>query len=321
MSFTVQREPAATGFADEVRAGLTSHPKTLPTKYLYDDLGSKLFEVICLLPEYYLTRAEAGILRAHARDMIAAAGETVEIVELGSGTAAKTRLLLDAALARQGSLRYSPIDISRSALDETVAALNVEYPAITVEPQVTDYLNGLRRFSRNGVERTLVLFLGSNIGNFEPPEAQRTLRAVRQALNTGDSLLMGADMKKDVAVIEAAYNDKLGVTGAFNKNLLLRINRELGGHFDLDAFRHKATYVQREGRVEMHLISDTAQDVDITTLDLTVHFEPGESVHTESSYKYDMRQLDALANATGFDLAKTWSDATQSFTSNLLIAR
>ena len=308
-------------FADEVRAGLVANPKTLPTKYLYDDLGSKLFEVICLLPEYYLTRAEAAILRAHAPEIIASAGETVEIVELGSGTAAKTRLLLDAALARQGTLRYSPIDISRSALDETVAALNVEYPAIKVEPQVKDYLDGLRRFSRHGVERTLVLFLGSNIGNFEPSEAQRTLRAVRETLNPGDSLLMGADMKKDVAVIEAAYNDKLGVTAAFNKNLLLRINRELGGHFDLDAFRHKANYEPRESRIEMRLISDTAQDVAIDSLQLDVHFAPGESIHTESSYKYDMAQLGALASATGFGLAKTWTDANQTFTSNLLVAR
>ena len=308
-------------FADEVRAGLTAQPKTLPTKYLYDDLGSALFEVICLLPEYYLTRAEASILRAHARDIIKAVGDTVEIVELGSGTAAKTRLLLDAALARQGKLRYSPIDISRSALDQTVAALNVEYPAITVEPQVTDYLDGLRRFSRNGVERTLVLFLGSNVGNFEPPEARRTLQAVRDTLHTGDSLLMGADMKKDVAVIEAAYNDKLGVTAAFNKNLLLRINRELSGHFDLSAFRHKATYNAGEGRVEMHLISDMAQKVAVDTLGMTVNFEPGESIHTESSYKYDERQLAALASEAGFDLARTWSDPEKTFTSNLLVAR
>jgi L-histidine N-alpha-methyltransferase len=308
-------------FADEVRAGLTARPKTLPTKYLYDDLGSALFEVICLLPEYYLTRAEASILRANARDIISAVGETVEIVELGSGTATKTRLLLDAALARQGALRYSPIDISRSALDETVAALNVEYPAITVEPMVTDYLDGLRRFSRNGVERTLVLFLGSNVGNFEPIEARRTLHAVRETLRRGDSLLMGADMKKDVTVIEAAYNDKLGVTAAFNKNLLLRINRELGGSFDLGAFRHAATYNAAEGRIEMHLVSDTAQDVAIAELGITVHFEPGESIHTESSYKYDESQLTALASATGFDVAKTWSDPEKTFTSNLLIAR
>jgi dimethylhistidine N-methyltransferase len=308
-------------FADEVRAGLTARPKTLPTKYLYDDLGSALFEVICLLPEYYLTRAEASILRANARDIINAVGDTVEIVELGSGTATKTRLLLDAALARQGALRYSPIDISRSALDETVAALNVEYPAITVEPMVTDYLDGLRRFSRNGVERTLVLFLGSNVGNFEPIEARRTLHAVRETLRRGDSLLMGADMKKDVTVIEAAYNDKLGVTAAFNKNLLLRINRELGGSFDLGAFRHSATYNAAEGRIEMHLVSDTAQDVAIAELGITVHFEPRESIHTESSYKYDESQLAALASATGFDVAKTWSDPDKTFTSNLLIAR
>jgi len=306
---------------DEVRAGLSAHPKTLPTKYLYDDLGSALFEVICLLPEYYLTRAEASILRAHARDIIASVGDSLEIVELGSGTATKTRLLLDAALARQGALRYSPIDISRSALDQTVHALNAEYPAITVDPQVADYHEGLRRFSRNGVERTLVLFLGSNIGNFEPYEAARTLRAVRDTLRPGDSLLMGADMKKDIAIIEGAYNDKLGVTAAFNKNLLLRINRELGGHFDLDAFRHRASYNAAEGRVEMHLISDAAQDVAIDQLGMEVHFEPGESIHTESSYKYDADQIKALANETGFDVAKTWKDSENTFTSNLLLAR
>lgn len=308
-------------FADEVRAGLTATPKTLPTKYLYDDLGSALFEVITLLPEYYLTRSEAAILRAHARDIVAAVGDTLEIVELGSGTAAKTRLLLDAALKRQGSLRYTPIDISRSALDATVAALNVEYPAITVDPQVTEYLDGLRRFSRNGVERTLVLFLGSNIGNFEPAEAQRTLRAVRETVRPGDTLLVGADMKKDIAIIEAAYNDKLGVTAAFNKNLLQRINRELGGRFDLDAFRHKATYNVREGRVEMHLFSDDAQDVRIDALELCVHFRPGESIHTESSYKYDASQVHALARATGFEVAQTWTDPENTFTSNLLVAR
>jgi L-histidine N-alpha-methyltransferase len=309
------------GLGDEVRAGLTAHPKTLPTKYLYDDLGSALFEVICLLPEYYLTRSEAAILRAHARDIVAAVGDTLEIVELGSGTATKTRLLLDAALARQGTLRYSPIDISRSALDQTVHALNAEYPAITVDPQVADYFDGLRRFSRNGVERTLVLFLGSNIGNFEPYEARRTLSAVRETLRPGDSLLMGADMKKDIAVLEAAYNDKLGVTAAFNKNLLLRINRELGGHFDLDSFRHSAKFNPAEGRVEMHLFSDTAQDVAIDALGMTVHFEPGESIHTESSYKYDPKQVEALADETGFKVAQTWTDQAKTFTSNLLVAR
>ncbi|HEV2908948.1 MAG TPA: L-histidine N(alpha)-methyltransferase, partial [Candidatus Eremiobacteraceae bacterium] len=184
-----------------------------------------------------------------------------------------------------------------------------------------DYFDGLRRFSRNGVERTLVLFLGSNIGNFEPYEARRTLSAVRETLRPGDSLLMGADMKKDPAVLEAAYNDKLGVTAAFNKNLLLRINRELGGHFDLDSFRHRAKFNSAEGRVEMHLVSDTAQDVLIDGLGMTVHFEPGESIHTESSYKYDPKQVEALADETGFRVAQTWTDSAKTFTSNLLVAR
>ena len=313
-------EPAAMSFADEVRAGLTASPKTLPTKYLYDALGSALFEVICLLPEYYLTRAEASILRAHAGEIISAVGDTLEIVELGSGTAAKTRLLLDAALARQGSLRYSPIDISRSALDATVHALHAEYPAIDVRPQPTDYFDGLAKFSRDGVARTLVLFLGSNIGNFEPAEAQRTLRAVHDAIKPGDALLLGVDMKKDVSIVEAAYNDSLGVTAAFNKNLLLRINRELGGRFDLSAFEHVARFNAAEGRVEMHLRSRRSQRVTIDALGLEIAFADGETIHTESSYKYDAPQIAALAGGTGFHLAQTWSDRGVAFTSNLLIA-
>lgn len=312
--------PPAMSLADEVRAGLTANPKTLPTKYLYDDLGSALFEVICLLPEYYLTRSEASILRASAADVIRAVGDTVEIVELGSGTATKTRLLLDAALASQGALRYSPIDISRSALDATVQALNAEYPAIDVRAQATDYLEGLARFSRDGVARTLVLFLGSNVGNFEPFEARRTLRAVRNAIKPGDALLLGADMKKDITVLEAAYNDSLGVTSAFNKNLLLRINRELGGHFDLAAFAHRAYYNTAEGRIEMHLRSIGTQRVAVDGLGMEIEFANGETIHTESSYKYDAAQIIALAAATGFELKRTWSDRTDSFTSNLFIA-
>jgi len=307
-------------FADEVRAGLAAAPKTLPTKYLYDALGSALFEVICLLPEYYLTRTEASILRANAADIIRAVDGTLEIVELGSGTATKTRLLLDAALARQGSLRYTPIDISRSALDATVEALHAEYPAIEVRPYQTDYFDGLATFSRNGVARALVLFLGSNIGNCDAADAQRTLRAVRNAIQPGDALLLGADMKKDAAVVEAAYNDSLGVTAAFNKNLLLRINRELGGHFDLSAFQHCAFYNAAKGRIEMHLRALGSQRVAIDALEMNVAFADGETIHTESSYKYDAGEIRALAAASGFRLARSWSDRSAAFTSNLLVA-
>ena len=307
-------------FADEVRAGLTAEPKTLPTKYLYDDLGSALFEVICLLPEYYLTRTEASILRANADDIIGAVDGTLEIVELGSGSATKTRVLLDAALTRQGSLRYSPIDISKSALDATVEALHAEYPAIEVRPYQTEYFDGLATFSRNGVARALVLFLGSNIGNFDAADAQRTLRAVRTAIQPGDALLLGADMKKETAVIEAAYNDALGVTAAFNKNLLVRVNRELGGHFDLPAFAHHAFYDAAKGRIEMHLRALGSQRVAIDALEMQVAFADGETIHTESSYKYDAGEISALAAASGFRLARTWSDRSASFTSNLLVA-
>jgi L-histidine Nalpha-methyltransferase len=307
-------------FAGDVRLGLSARPKTLASKYLYDDLGSALFEVICRLPEYYLTRAEASILQAHSQEIIDAVGGTMEIVELGSGTAVKTRLLLDAALKRQPTLRYRPIDISSSAVLETTAALNHEYPNIHVEALTTDYLDGLTRLSPNGVARRLILFLGSNIGNFEPYEAQRTLDAVRQALRPGDTFLVGADLRKDRATLESAYNDSLGVTAAFNKNLLLRIDRELGGHFDLAAWSHRATYNEAEGRVEMHLVSESRQEVPIDAIGATFAFDKNETIHTESSYKYEPQQIERLARDAGFEIVRTWSDSADAFGSNLLRA-
>jgi L-histidine Nalpha-methyltransferase len=316
----VGRKPAAMTFADELKAGLIARPKTLPTKYLYDDLGSALFEVICRLPEYYLTRAEAAILQSHAQEIIDAVGGTMEIVELGSGTAVKTRLLLDAALRRQPTLRYRPIDISASAVEETVAALNHEYPNITVDALTTDYLDGLTKLSPNGVARRLVLFLGSNIGNFEPPEARKTMLAVRHALQPGDTFLMGVDLRKDREILERAYNDTLGVTAAFNKNLLLRINRELGGHFDLAAWSHRAWYNDAESRVEMHLTSDRKQAVAIDAVGESFAFEKGETIHTESSYKYVPQQIERLARDTGFEVSRMWNDSADNFSSNLLRA-
>jgi dimethylhistidine N-methyltransferase len=305
-------------FADDVRAGLSASPKRLLPKYFYDDLGSQLFDSICLLPEYYLTRAEDEILDHHAREIVEAVGTPLDLIELGSGSAIKTRRIIAAALERQPSLNYRPIDISPSALKASTEALSREYPNVRVDGVAGDYLEGLKRITRNGAVRTMVLFLGSNIGNFEPHDAANTLRAVRAVLAGGDALLLGADLKKDRAVLEAAYDDSQGVTAAFNLNVLTRINRELGGDFDVKKFAHRAHYDEALGRVEMHLVSREAQTVLIAALEMDVHFDHGETIHTESSYKYDRAALAELARITGFALANTWTDAAGLFSSNLL---
>jgi len=308
-------------FAADVRAGLTTRPKMLLAKYFYDELGSALFEAITKLPEYYLTRAESEILARHADEMVDAIGVPIELIELGSGSAVKTRYLIDAAFRRQPALRYRPIDISPSALEGAAAALRKAYPKIVVDAHATDYLHGLQQLQRGNGHRALVLFLGSNVGNFDPVEADATLRAVSGALRPGDGFLLGADLRKDPRVLEAAYDDPIGVTAAFNKNILLRINRELGGHFDVAAFDHRAVYNEEAGRVEMHLVSSRPQRVRIDGLDLEIAFDQGESIHTESSYKYDAAQIETLARATGFEVKRRWLDSNGAFSSNLLVAR
>ncbi len=307
-------------FAHDVRAGLTAPQKTLPAKYFYDELGSALFEAICLLPEYYLTRAEDEILKRHAAEIVAAVRGPFDIVELGSGSATKTRRIIAAALAQQQSLAYHPIDISKSALEASAEALQREFPGLLVEGIATDYFDGLHRISRSGAMHRLALFLGSNVGNFEPPETIRVLRALREVLEPGDALLLGADLRKDPAMLEAAYDDPLGITAAFNLNILVRINRELDGEFDLESFSHLARYDETRGRVEMHVVSRVSQTVGIQALDLNVQFAQGESIHTESSYKYDEPAIRELATKSGFELSQTWSDAEHRFSSNLLLA-
>ncbi len=308
-------------FAEDVRAGLASSPKRLYPKYFYDDLGSALFEAICALPEYYLTRAEGEVLREHAGEIMETVGGPVELIELGSGSATKTRYLIDAALSRQPALRFCPIDISKAALDASARALSSEYPSIVVDGINADYLTGITKLSRNGARRRLAIFLGSNIGNFEPAEAQATLRALRSVLDAGDGFLLGADLKKDPKLLELAYDDPTGVTAAFNRNVLGRINRELGGHFDLSSFAHRARYDVARSRVEIHLESLTAQRVAIDALAMNVAFEAGEMIHTECAYKFDRESIDALAAATGFEVTGCWTDSRSRFADFLLTAR
>jgi len=318
-------EEVGDDFATDVRRGLTARRKFLPPKYFYDDLGSQLFEAICRLPEYYLTRAESEIFARRSGEIVgrAARGLKVTLVELGSGSASKTRRIIEALVAQQTGLRYVPVDISPAALEASAHALLQDYPALRVTAYAGDYDAALPRVAENldGDTRALVLFLGSNVGNFDREGARAFLRRLRGVLREGDCLLLGADLKKDPSVLEAAYDDALGVTAAFNLNLLARINRELQADFSLRAFRHVALYDAEQGRVEMHLESARAQTVNVAALGLVVNFDAGERVHTENSYKYDLAELSALAAETGFARAHTWLDDGERFSSNLFVAR
>lgn len=315
----VKRDPLA-DFAEDVRRGLLSQPKQFFPKYLYDELGSHLFEAICLLPEYYPTRAENEILTRYADEIVGLTECPNTLIELGSGSASKTRLLIEALLRGQDDLLFIPVDISASALESSSRILLQSYPRLRVEAYAAEYFNGLEELSNTPRGRTLALFLGSNISNFEPLEAHAFLRATRNMLRLGDALLLGADLKKDGRVLEAAYNDAHGVTAAFSRNILARINRELGGNFDLRAFRHLALFNEAESRIEIHLESSKSQTIIIDRLNLQVQFTEGELIHAENSYKYDLDMIGGLASNSGFKCARTWLDQQEQFSSNLLLA-
>lgn len=312
------RDAVQADFAADVAAGLTRRRKRLSCRWLYDAAGSALFEEICDLPEYYLTRAEQAILERHADAIAAAVPGGVELVELGSGSARKTRLVIEALLRRAGRLRYVPIDISHTMLRDSSQGLLGDYPALEIAAVAAEYQAGLRTLRPDPARPKLVLWLGSNVGNFTRGEAARFLRGVRRTLASRDRLLLGVDLRKDRAILEAAYDDAAGVTARFNKNLLVRVNRDLGGDFALDAFAHRARYDERLGRVEMHLVSARAQAVRVGALDLTVRFGAGESIHTESSYKYSADELASLGRAAGLRVEQSWLDPERRFSLSLL---
>jgi L-histidine N-alpha-methyltransferase len=318
----VGAEGAQATFADDVRRGLTATPKRLDPKYFYDELGSRLFEAITALPEYYVTRSEAEVLRQHAGDIAAALGGPLWLVELGSGDGQKTRLLIEALLARQESLEYVPVDISESAVEISSRALLLSYPDLRITAYIGEYHAALRRIRKERAAPgcPLVLFLGSTLGNMNPEERLGFVREVRKLLNAGEGFLLGVDLQKPEKVLIPAYDDPLGVTAAFNLNLLVRINRELGGAFDIATFRHRAVYNREVGRIEMHLVSRQAQTVPIGALGIEVPFAAGETIHTESSYKFRGDQIIALAAETGFELRRAWTDSKGWFASNLLVA-
>ncbi len=307
-----------TAFARDVADGLTrKRLKTLPASWLYDEIGSALFEVITLLPEYGLTRADSNLLAGAAPEIVRAADRPRLFAELGSGSGTKTRFILQAA-ARHDPIAYLPIDISRAALAHCETTLS-SVDGVRVEPIEATYLEGIEVAlnHRRAGERAMILFLGSTIGNFNRSEAASLLRRLRARVQPGDSLLLGADLVKPREQLLRAYDDPTGVTAAFNLNLLARINRELGGEFDLAQFAHESRYNERWSRVEMHLRSRIAQKVRIDALKLTIAFERDETIWTESSHKFRAEEIACLGERAGWSCARQWVDREWGFAETL----
>ena len=296
-------------FARAVRDGLLARPRTLPFPYFYDEVGSALFEQICRVPEYYLTRTEDAILREHAGAMTEGWTAPPTIVELGSGSAEKTRRLIAAALRRHGHLHYVPIDVSASAVEDSARTLVRTFEALRVTAYVGDYRQSLAEIAARIPGPKLLVFLGSSLGNYEPDAAASLLAAVSESMGPDDRLLLGTDMAKSASVLEPAYDDPQGVTARFNRNLLVRINRELGADFVPERFQHQAVYRADRGRVELHLVSLENQVVHIPAANLTTHFARGESIHTENSHKYTREALFHMAEHGGFVEEASWTDS------------
>jgi dimethylhistidine N-methyltransferase len=302
-------EPANEEFCEQVIAGLSQHPRTLPCKFFYDETGSSLFSKICELPEYYITRTEMRILRERAGEIGNALGRGIELIGLGTGAGTKTRLLLDNL---EAPVAYVPVDISREQLTQSTITFRKKFPALEILPVCADYLQPFDLPPRSGVaNRTVVYFPGSTIGNLEPEDATDFLKKIAAIIGPGGALLMGVDLKKSKAILERAYNDSAGVTAQFNLNLLVRANRELGSDFDLRGWRHRAIYNEKAGRIEMHLISLRPQTVNIA--DAAFSFAPDEHIITEFSYKYSPSEMIALAGAVGLRFEKIWTDEQKLF--------
>ena len=311
---------SAAGLA--AREGLLGSPKTLPPWLFYDEAGSQLFEQITVLPEYYLTRTERGILAANAEAILRRMGGPVTLMELGAGTATKTGLLLAAAAKMQGQVLYQPIDVSGSALDEARAWIEAEIGDVAVRPQVANYITERTRVERPAGMKVLALYIGSSIGNFSPEEARGILGNLRSELQPGDGLVLGTDLapgkNKSVARLVAAYDDARGVTAAFNKNILTRLNRELGANFEVDCFRHVARWNAGESRMEMRL--EALKPMTVEMADAKITFAQGETIHTENSYKFDVGRVDGLLEGAGFRSAERYTDEDELFAVTLAVA-
>lgn len=305
---------AARKISAAVTEGLQSSSKFLPAWLFYDEIGSRLFDRITELPEYYLTRTERAILATYAAEIVALAAEShaLQIIELGAGSCEKTGILLSAAADRQDTVLYEPIDVSPAPLEEARERLEREIPGVLVSPRVQDYSRSFALDPPLSGERRLVLYIGSSVGNFDPAEAHALLAEIRAALAPGDTLLLGVDLVKDPALLHAAYNDEAGVTEAFNRNLLHRLNRELGANFKPELFAHRALWNPAHSRMEMHLESLLRQIITIpgssAEEDLQIEFQRGETIHTENSYKYRPGEPESMLASVGFTPQRTWTD-------------
>jgi dimethylhistidine N-methyltransferase len=295
-------------FASAVIAGLSAEQKTLPCRYFYDDLGSELFERITRLPEYYPARTETEILRSNAREIVCGVPRDSVLIEFGSGSSRKTEVLLSALPALAA---YVPLDCSAGALTQAQRRLSARFPTLDIRPIIGNFMEPIEYPPDLAGRHKLGFFPGSTIGNLTPPDARGLLTAMRTALSPAGRLILGIDLKKDEHVLIPAYDDAAGVTSAFNLNLLTRINRELGGNFDVGAFRHRALYNRNEGRVEMHLVSVKSQAARI--LGHTFRFARGETIHTENSYKYTIRQFRSRAEEAGWTPGRVWTDENSLF--------
>ncbi len=319
--------------ADEARRGLTSTPKSLAPWLFYDETGSRLFEQITTLPEYYLTRTERDLFTAHAGEIFDMLGPDLTVAELGAGTAAKTGILLRALTQIQPNVLYQPIDISPTALDEARTQLEGSIPGVTVRPQTANYVTETVRIERPPQTRILALYIGSSIGNFSPAEARQILTRLRSELQPGDALLLGTDLgpclaelspSKSIPTLLGAYNDKAGVTAAFNRNILVRLNRELGANFRPEQFAHRALWNHTHSRIEMHLQSLLPQSVHIPANAagpaLNLQFAQSETIHTENSYKFTPTAIAALLGDARFTPTRTFTDPQNHFAVTLATA-
>jgi dimethylhistidine N-methyltransferase len=306
--------PATDGFLEDVLAGLAKPQKALPPKYFYDARGSALFEAICETPEYYVTRAESTLMRAHAAEMARLVGRGCALIEFGSGNGRKTRILIEAAAPSA----YVPVDIAREQLEATAAEFTRDFPGLTVIAVCADYSQrlALPQPELLGSLRRVVYFPGSTIGNLTPAEASAFLRNAGALAGVGGALLIGVDLEKDKERLDAAYNDARGITAEFNRNLLTRINRELDADFDIAAFRHHAFYDEARSRIEMHLVSTKVQTVSLAAREF--RFREGETIHTENSYKYSIPKFQELCRGAGLAPAGFWTDAEQLFSVHYL---
>ena len=312
IEYLLDTKAAAENEAQDVILGLKRSPKTIPPRYFYDSKGSELFEQICQLPEYYPTRTEAYILEQYAAD-IARKTLALELVELGSGSSTKTRLLLDAYQSLNSPLYYLPIDVSSSILKDSAYNLLADYPNLKIQGTVATYTQALQQLQDSAFGKRTIIFLGSSIGNLNPIECDRFIDEITLALNPGDYLLLGIDLQKSPKILEAAYNDSQEVTAEFNLNMLQHLNWRFDANFDLDLFTHQAIYNRVENQIEMYLISSQAHIVRLKNLDLIVNFAEGETILTEISRKFDIEEMSKYLETKGLQLIKKYTDYKQWF--------